>query len=62
MLGSIAAMARWFGTEILELTVMDNGFCPRNAVQQRPIEMAAFLTASIRIPRIDVLLPSENDP
>ena len=52
MLGSIAAMARWFGTEILELTVMDNGLRPRN-------ELAVFPTASIEIieiPGIDVLL------
>lgn len=25
LLGSVAALARWFGTEILELTVMENG-------------------------------------
>ena len=25
LLGSVAAMARWFGTEHFEVTVMDNG-------------------------------------
>ena len=29
VLGAVAAAARWFGTEILELTAMDDGHKPR---------------------------------